>query len=327
MGAWPAGSERCDSRMSGAVTIGVFDGLHLGHLDILRRALERAREDGGPCVVVSFDPHPELVLAPSFRALPPLMPIPEKRDRLRELGVDAFEVIPFTRELASLSPEEFVDRHLVGPFHPSWLVVGANFALGAGRAGNLERLAAIGRARGFRLDAVPLRLMDGAPISSTRIRECLVAGQVAEAGRLLGHRYALSGSVVRGDAIGRTLGFPTANLRLHEEKLVPSHGIYAVWTRIEGEAGPLQGAMSIGVRPTFGGETPTLEVHLLDWSGELVGRTLEVEFVEWLRPELRFDGPETLKAAMHEDVRRVRQRLAEDTPPAPWSEAGTAGSA
>jgi riboflavin kinase/FMN adenylyltransferase len=309
--------------MSGAVTIGVFDGLHVGHLDILRRALERARADRGPCVVVSFDPHPDLVLAKSFRAVPPLMPIPEKRDRLRELGVDAFELIPFTRELAKLSPEEFVDRHLVGPFHPSWLVVGANFALGAGRSGNPERLSAIGVERGFQVDAVPLRLVDGAPVSSTRIRECLAHGNVAEAGRLLGHRYALSCTVVNGDAIGRTLGFPTANLRLHEEKLVPAYGIYAVWVRLEGEARPIAGAMSIGIRPTFGGETPTLEVHLLDWSGELVGRTLEVEFVDWLRPELRFPDAAALIEAIRSDVAEVRRRLAADQPPVPRARAAS----
>ncbi|MGH7741080.1 MAG: bifunctional riboflavin kinase/FAD synthetase [Candidatus Eiseniibacteriota bacterium] len=309
--------------MSGAVTIGVFDGLHLGHRDILGRALERARQAGGRCVVVSFDPHPDLVLAPSFRALAPLMPIPEKRERLRELGVDAFELIPFTRELASLSPEAFIDRHLVTPFHPAWLVVGENFALGKGRAGNLERLAAIGESRDYRLDAVALRRVDGSPVSSTRIRECLAEGRVAEAGRLLGRRYALSGTVVRGEAIGRVLGFPTANLRLHEEKLVPAYGIYAVWTRLEGEAEPVAGAMSIGVRPTFGGESPTLEVHLLDWNGELVGRTLEVEFVDWLRHELRFESAEALANAIREDVRIVRRRLAETASPAPWEGAGS----
>lgn len=313
--------------MSGAVTIGVFDGLHLGHRDILLHALERAREDGGPCAVVSFDPHPDLVLAPSFRALPPLMPIPEKRERLLELGVHAFEVIPFTRELAALQPEEFVDRYLLGPFRPAWLVVGENFALGARRAGNPARLAELGRARGFRVDAVPLRTLEGAPVSSTRIRECLAEGRVAEAGRLLGRRYALWGTVVRGEAIGRTLGFPTANLRLHEEKFVPSHGIYAVWARIDDQPHPVAGAMSIGVRPTFGGETPTLEVHLLDWSGELVGRALEVEFVDWLRPEVRFESPAALVEAMKDDVRRVRQRLAEDAPPAPWTPSGALGGA
>jgi len=313
--------------MSGAVTIGVFDGLHLGHRDILRRALERAREDGGPCVVVSFDPHPDLVLAPSFRAQPPLMPIPEKRDRLLELGVSALEVIPFTRELASLSPEAFVDRHLVAPFHPSWLVEGENFALGAKRAGNLARLATIGETRGFRVEAVPLRVVGGSPVTSSRIRDCLIEGRVEEAGRLLGRRYTLAGTVVRGEAIGRTLGFPTANLRLHDEKLLPAHGIYAVWTRRADEPRPIAGAMSIGVRPTFGGETATIEVHLLDWSGDLVGRWIEVEFVDWLRAEQRFESAAALSEAIRADVNRVRTLLAEDAPPEPWAPTNARGSA
>ena len=141
--------------MSGAVTIGVFDGLHLGHRDILARAIDRAREDSGPCAVVSFDPHPDLVLAKSFRALAPLTPLPERRARLRELGVDTVDAMPFTRELAALSPEEFVDRHLVQRFHPRWLVVGENFALGHRRAGDVARLTEIGRPRGFAVDAVP----------------------------------------------------------------------------------------------------------------------------------------------------------------------------
>ena len=310
--------------MSNAVTIGVFDGLHLGHRDILARALARARHPatppsaGGRCIVVSFDPHPDLVLAKSFRALPPLTPLPEKRERLRELGVDAFEVLPFTRELASLSPEEFVERHLVGPFRPAWLVVGENFALGHRRAGDIPRLIQIGRSSGFEVDAVPMRMLDGLPVSSSRIREALAVGRVVEAGRLLGRRYRLSGTVVRGEAIGRTLGFPTANLRLHEEKLVPAHGIYAVWVHLE-DAAPIPGAMSIGVRPTFGGQVPTLEVHLIDWSGDLVGRDLEVEFVDWLRREERFETPAQLSAAIQRDVAEVRVRLAGGARPEPWA--------
>jgi riboflavin kinase/FMN adenylyltransferase len=297
-----------------AVTIGVFDGLHLGHRDILERALARGREGGGRCVVVSFDPHPDLVLSPSFRALPPLTPLPEKRERLIELGVDALEILPFTREMASLSPEDFVDRYLVASFAPEWLVVGANFALGHRRAGDIPRLREIGRSRGFAVEPVPLRLDDGIPISSTRVREALGEGRVADAARLLGRLYTLSGAVVRGDGIGRTLGFPTANLRLHDEKLVPAHGIYAVWARIdEGERSA--GAMSIGVRPTFGGQVPTLEVHLIDWDGDLAGREIEVEFVDWLRPELRFDSPEALVQAMKRDVVDARQRLASGIAP------------
>ena len=305
--------------MSGAVTIGVFDGLHLGHRDILARAIDRAREDSGPCAVVSFDPHPDLVLAKSFRALAPLTPLPERRARLRELGVDTVDAMPFTRELAALSPEEFVDRHLVQRFHPRWLVVGENFALGHRRAGDVARLTEIGRPRGFAVDAVPLRIEDGTPVSSTRVRELLAAGRVAAAGRLLGRRYRLSGLVVRGDGIGRTLGFPTANLRLLEEKLAPAHGIYAVWARILPDPARLPAAMSLGVRPTFGGHIPTLEVHLIGWSGELPGRELEVEFVDWLRAEERFDDAAALIEAMRRDVIEAQDRLAHAPEPEPWT--------
>jgi len=165
------------------------------------------------------------------------------------------------------------------------------------------------RDRNPSIEDVPLIQVDGAPVSSTRIRGLLAQGRVAEAARLLGRRYGLSGTVVQGDAIGRTLGYPTANLRLHEDKLVPADGIYAVWARIEGEEWRA-GAMSVGVRPTFGGQVRTLEVHLLDWSGELVGLSLAVEFADWLRPELKFESRESLIAAMDRDVSEVRRRLA-----------------
>jgi riboflavin kinase/FMN adenylyltransferase len=299
------------------VAVGVFDGLHLGHLKILRRALSSAAERGVGSVVVSFDPHPDLVLAKTFQAAPPLTPLPEKRERLTAMGVDVFEVLPFTRELASLSPEEFVDRHLVRRFAPLALVVGANFALGRGRAGNVPRLTEIGRTRGYEVESVPLEVVDGAPVSSTRIRDLLGRGRVAEAARLLGRPYALNGTVVPGEAIGRTLGVPTANLRLHDEKLVPGHGIYAVWVTLPGETAHRPGAMSIGVRPTFGGQVRTLEVHLIDWSGELKGRDLEVSFVDWIRPEVGFEGPQALAAAMQADIAEVRKRLEAPSASAP----------
>lgn len=298
--------------MSGAVAVGVFDGLHRGHQALIARAVARAA--GGRCVAVSFDPHPDLVLAKEFLARAPLTPIPEKQERLAALGAE-LHVLPFTRELAALSPEAFVDEHLVRPLRPSWLVVGEDFALGRGRAGDVARLRAIGRERAFEVEAVPLLSDGGEPITSTRIRELLAAGRVAEAGSLLGRRYTLAGHVVRGDGIGRKLGWPTANLRLHEEKCLPSLGIYAVWARIAGEDRWRPGAMSIGVRPTFGGQAVTLEVHLMDWEGDLYGRELEVQFVDWLRPELSFDGVEALVAAIAADVALARQRL-EAAPPA-----------
>lgn len=293
-----------------AVSVGVFDGLHRGHVQILERAIARARARGGPCVVVSFEPHPDLVLARSFRSLPPLTPHPERRERLAALGVDRYEVIPFTRELAALEPEEFVDRHLIEPFAMCDLIVGANFALGRGRSGNVDRLRAIGRDRGFEVESVPLLDIDGEPVSSTRIRALLGEGRVREAARLLGRRYGLTGSVVRGDGIGRTLGCPTANLRLPYEKLLPADGIYAVWARIEGESEWRAAAVSLGVRPTFDGKARTLEVHILDWSGDLLGRNVEVEFAEWLRPEARYDSVTALAAAIQEDLVETRRRLA-----------------
>ncbi len=295
--------------MSVSVAVGVFDGLHLGHLALIERA--RARAEGGRCVAVSFDPHPDLVLAKDFHALPPLTPLPERQERLAAMGVE-LHVLPFTRELAALEPDAFVGAHLVAPYAPRWLVVGEDFALGRGRSGNVARLRALGETHGFEVDAVPLRMVDGAAVSSTRIRALLERGDVRGARRLLGRRYNLVGTVVHGDAMGRQLGYPTANLRLHEEKCVPALGIYAVWARIEGEPGWIGGAMSVGIRPTFGGQVRTLEVFLLDWTGELYGRDVEVEFVDWLRPELKFEGPDALVAAIRDDVDQTRARLAGD---------------
>jgi riboflavin kinase/FMN adenylyltransferase len=297
-----------------AVSVGVFDGVHLGHQGILKTALARATgaphgAPGGRCAVVSFDPHPDLVLARSFRAPAPLTPLPERRERIATLGIRELEVIPFTRELAALEPEEFVARHLVGPYHLHTLVVGEGFALGRGRSGDVQRLRAIGAHEGFEVIAVPLLELDGAPVSSTRIRALLEVGRVAEVARLLGRLYDLRGRVVRGEAIGRMLGYPTANLRLHEEKFVPGDGVYAARARIGGAASWHPAAMSIGVRPTFDGQARALEAHLLDWDGELLDRDLEVELVDWIRPQEQFGSPEALVVAMGRDVAEVRRRL------------------
>jgi riboflavin kinase/FMN adenylyltransferase len=197
------------------------------------------------------------------------------------------------------------------------LVVGEGFALGRGRSGNVPRLRAIGAREGFEVVAVPLLELDGAPVSSTRIRGLLEAGKVAEAARLLGRAYDLRGRVVSGAAVGRTLGYPTANLRLHEEKLVPADGVYAAWARLGGAGERLPAAMSIGVRPTFerpalraGAPTRVLEAHLLDWDGDLLDRALEVELVDWIRPQVRFAGRLELVEQMGRDVEEIRRRLA-----------------
>ena len=299
--------------MPAAVAVGVFDGLHIGHRALFERALARA--DGGGCVAVSFEPHPDVVLAREFRPMAPLTPLPEKRARLARIGVD-LHVLAFTRELAALEPEAFVSQYIVTPFAPRWLVVGEDFALGRGRAGTVAKLRELGDQNGFEVEAVPLERRGGEPVTSTRIRTLLAEGRVAEAARLLGRSYGFTALVVGGDQKGRTLGFPTANLRLHDEQQVPAHGIYAVWVRIAGEAAWRMGAMSVGVRPTFGGGLRTLEVHLLDFEGDLYGRDLTVAFADWLRPEQAFPGPEALVVAMRADVAASRERLAAAGEPA-----------
>jgi len=293
--------------VTGAVAVGVFDGLHLGHHVLFERALHLAAGKG--CVAVSFEPHPDVVLAREFRPMAPLTPLPEKRARLAALGVD-LHVIAFTRELAALEPEAFVSQYLVAPFAPRWLVVGEDFALGRGRAGTVAKLRELGVPHGFEVEAVPLERRDGGPVTSTRIRELLNEGHVAQAARLLGRPYGFTALVVGGDRKGRTLGFPTANLRLHDEQQVPAHGIYAVWARVAGESAWRMGAMSVGVRPTFGGGLRTLEVFLIDFEGDLYGRDLTVAFAEWLRPEQAFPGPDELVRAMRADVEQARARLA-----------------
>lgn len=302
--------------MNSAIAVGVFDGLHLGHRQILEHALARARRHDAQCIVVSFDPHPDVVLAQSFQAVAPLTPHTERRALLARLGVERYEVVPFTRELAALAPEDFVERHLLQRFGMRDLIVGANFALGRGRVGNAVRLAEIGARRGFEVEAVPLLELDGAPVSSTRIRGLLGEGRVAEAARQLGRRYGLSGVVVTGEAIGRTLGCPTANLRLHDEKFLPADGVYAAHARIGGESDWRPAAMSIGMRPTFGEQPRALEVHLLDWSGELVGRELEVELESWIRGQLKFDSTDELATAIQADLRLVRALLSGASAPA-----------
>ena len=224
--------------------------------------------------------------------------------------------------LAALEPGAFVARPLAGPFRLPTLVVGEGFALGRGRSGDVARLRAIGAREGFDVVAVPLLELDGAPVSSTRVRGLLEAGRVAEAARLLGRAYDLRGRVVSGEAVGRTLGYPTANLRLHEEKLVPGDGVYAARARV-GAAGPwLPAAASVGVRPTFDrpelrADAPArvLEVHLLDWDGDLLGSDLAVELVDWIRPQARFGGAAELAAQVGRDVAEIRLRLAAAPPP------------
>ena len=295
-----------------ALTIGTFDGVHLGHRSIIRELLNVARGSGERSVVLTFDPHPQQVLRRTGEGVPILTPIERKGDLLEELGVDILGVIPFNREFAATPWREFVDR-LVDQIGLAHMVVGHDHAFGKGREGNAERLREYGAERGFTFTQVGPLLVDGTPISSTRIRRAIAEGDVEEGERLLGRPYRLFGRIVRGDQRGRELGFPTANLEpLDPDQLVPGSGVYATRMMISGgdEGGGLAGMTNIGLRPTFtDGSRRTVETHLFDFSDELYDRTVSIEFVKLLRFEKKFDSKEAFLEQLGRDREGARSAL------------------
>ncbi len=293
--------------LPGAVmTIGNFDGIHLGHREIFRRVVTGARKIGGTSVVFTFVPHPLKVLAPE--KAPRLINTTEEKERLIEAScIDVLIAAPFTREFAALPAGSFVKEVLVDRIGLRRLVVGYDYAFGRGREGNVDFLRARGRELGFEVEVLgPIR-QGGEVYSSTGIRQQVEAGEVREVVRSLGRHYSLEGVVVHGAKRGKGLGFPTANL-VPDKDLLPRAGVYAVKVR-RGET-LLDGVANIGSNPTFDGRETGVEVHLLDFAGDLYGERLRVYFLERLRDERRFDGPTALKAAIAADVERARPLLA-----------------
>lgn len=285
-----------------ALALGTFDGVHLGHRRVIGSALEHARARGLVAAVVTFDPHPLEVLRPDR---PPrlLTTIERKIELVSTLGLDELVTIPFTEELSRQSAEEFCDQVLVATLGARSVSVGANFHFGHGAAGD----AALLRSRPeFDTDVVALVAQDGESISSSRIRSLVDTGDVAAAARLLGAPYALGGRVVEGDRRGRELGIPTANLDVPRQQLLPAPGIYAATATGETIETELPAAVSIGVRPTFGGGALLVEAHVIGFEGDLYGRVVQLEFLERLRAEERFDSAQELVEQMRKDVADTR---------------------
>jgi riboflavin kinase/FMN adenylyltransferase len=288
-----------------AVAVGNFDGVHLGHRAVIRRLRAEADRLGVPAAVYTFDPAPTAVLAPE-RHQPRLLPLSERVQRLHDAGVDVVVVEPFTRAWAGHPAEWFVDVVLQARLRARALVVGHDFRFGSGRAGDAALVRQ--RAPSLAVHVVDAVQQEGAPVSSSRVRQQVSNGAVEAAARLLGRPHLLSGTVVHGDKRGRTLGFPTANL-LPETELLPSDGVYAVRAGVDDAEPSLPAVMNIGVRPTVDGSRRSVEVHLLDRAEELYGHTLRVEVVARLREERRFEGLDALVAQIRADVDAARGRL------------------
>lgn len=290
-----------DAPSGPVVTVGTFDGVHVGHQMVVRYLLGRARALGAPSRVVTFDPHPRAVVRGEH--VPLLTTVAERVEKLAALGVDDTIVLPFTIELASMRAEDFVVDLLVRQLGVRELVIGYDHGFGRGREGDAELLRSLGARHGFTVDVIPPHLVEEHTVSSTLIRDLLVQkGDATAARALLGAPYRLSGTVVRGDQRGRLLGFPTANLETPGDKVLPLGGVYAV--RVLAGRDDWPGMLNIGARPTFDGVEQRVEVHLLGFEGDLYGQTLSLDFIERLRDERRFDGIEALKEQLNEDARR-----------------------
>lgn len=296
-----------------SLAIGTFDGVHLGHQAIVRTAVEDARVHGRPALVLTFDRHPSELLSPE-RA-PRMLTTPDQRNRyLANLGADGLVILRFDQFLSQLTPDLFLRSIVKDRLGAQAIVVGADFCFGKGRAGDVAYLQGAQATYGFALHALQPVLMDGLPASSTRIRERLRAGDIPEAERLLNHPFLLAGTVVEGQKLGRTLGYPTANLALTYRQVVPVDGIYAVQAVLD-DGQIVGGACSIGNRPTIEGAGRSIETYLLDFSADIYGRGMELRFVKRLREELKFDSLGALTAQIAIDVTAARSALLEATAP------------
>ncbi|GAB5519262.1 MAG: bifunctional riboflavin kinase/FAD synthetase [Rhodothermales bacterium] len=280
------------------LTVGTFDGVHVGHQAIIKYLNVRADQQGGTAAVLTFDPHPRTVL--TGQPTPLLTTIGERAQVLEEHGVKRLIVLPFTRDLAAMEAEDYVREVLVQQIGLREIVVGYDHAFGRARLGNTELLRQMSESLGFAVDRIPAAYVDDAVVSSTRIRKALMEdGAVHEAANLLGRWYAMYGRVVHGDQRGRLIGFPTANLDVDAVKVVPHNGVYAVQVWVEDQR--YGGMLNIGIRPTFEGHERRIEVHLFDFDDDLYGQTIRLEFVKRIRDERKFNGVDALIAQLTQD--------------------------
>jgi riboflavin kinase/FMN adenylyltransferase len=304
---------------NGVVTIGTFDGVHTGHRQIIAQLKEEAKQIGGETVIITFHPHPRRVVGDASKSVQLLNTIEEKTALLAEAGIDHLVICPFTEHFSQLTAEQYITEFLLRKFSPHTIVIGYDHRFGQGRKGDYKLLEDFSEKFGFRLKEIPAHVINESTVSSTHIRNALLAGDTDTASQLLGYDYFFQGKVIEGNKLGRTLGFPTANLDVENpEKLIPGNGVYAVNVRLEDHVGTIAGKsfempaefmdkmhagmMNIGVRPTIDQSARrTIEINLLNFNADIYGRILTVYVKKFLRPELKFSGLDALKQQLAKD--------------------------
>lgn len=282
------------------VTIGTYDGVHFGHRKIISRLCDLAKSNGGESVILTFFPHPRLIIDPENQDLKMINTIEEKAEMLEKLGVDHLIITPFTRDFSNLSPDEYIREILVDTIGLKNLIVGYDHRFGKNRSGGMKELLESASKLGFEVEQIDEQDINDVAVSSTKIRESLLNGNVALAATYLGYPFSLYGPVIKGDKIGRTIGFPTANIFIEQAyKLIPSDGIYAVTISMENQH--YRGMAYIGQRPTINGMTRNIEVNIFDFDREIYGQYIKMNFMEFLRHDVKFTGLEALKIQLQKD--------------------------
>ncbi len=295
----------------GIITTGAFDGVHRGHQQIIGRMKEIALSTGGETIIITFHPHPRKITSSVPGEIKQLTCLNERILLLEKAGIDHLVVIPFDYHFSNLSAEEYVKTFLVDHFQPHTIIVGYDHRFGKGRLGNFEMLQSFGQSIGFNVEQINEQIVEDEIVSSTHIRNYLAEKNIVKANQLLGYPYFFDGFIVRGNQIGRTIGFPTANLHINdEEKLIPANGVYAV--RVSGkcfENNTLDGMMNIGVRPTVDGHKKVIEVNIFDFNEDIYEQTITVMVYDYIRGEVKFDGLDALKAQLNLDVSTAKTIL------------------
>ncbi len=292
------------------VTIGSFDGVHIGHRFILKKIIDKAKVRGGESLLISFDPHPRMILNPGDNGLKLLHTIPEKIELLESLGLDKLLLIPFSRDFSLLSSDQYIERVLLQTVGPEEIVIGYDHRFGHDRKGGIEELRRYATRQNFEVEEIPPQAVDDAKVSSTKIREALTLGMVETAAKYLGYSYSFGGRVIHGEKMGRILGYPTANIEPESKhKLIPANGVYLVRVRIKDSW--YYGLMNIGRKPTVGEFERGYEVYILDFDEDIYGEYVRTEFLEYIRPERKFKSLDELIAAMdsdkHYSIEKIKQ--------------------
>lgn len=296
--------DQLPSFRNAVITIGTFDGVHQGHRLIIQKLKEQAAAVNGETVIITFHPHPRKIVSSSILGIRLINTLEERIELLQKLGIDHLVVVPFTEVFANQSAEDYIKNFLVAKFNPHTIIIGYDHRFGRDRAGNYHLLEKRAAGYNYEIQEIPKHIIDNVSISSTNIREAIIHNDTDTANKLLGYDFFFSGEVVHGDKLGRKLGYPTANLKIHnEEKIIPGNGIYAVYAAVlntEKEI-VLKGMMSIGFRPTVDGKKRVVEVNLFDFSREIYGQELRVYVKKYLRQEIKFDSLDALVKQIDQD--------------------------